>query len=59
MSYLVRYSVVGFGAQSAGPYDTLDEARMHADDIRGYDGVHTVEIEKIADSAPAFYPEGK
>lgn len=43
-SWIVRYEVTGYdGPFSVGPY-TLEHANTHADDIRGFEGVHSVEV---------------
>ena len=47
--YVVTYIVQGFGRRCAGPYDTLDEARAHAADVAGYEGVIYVEVVPLAE----------
>jgi hypothetical protein len=44
--FFVKYRIHSFLDEClAGPYDTYEEARYQADDIRGYEGVYDVRIE--------------
>lgn len=46
--YQVKYKVNGYPAQLfyAGPYSE-EEVQFHKDDIAGYEGVHSVEVEAV------------
>lgn len=45
LGFFVWYVVKGIGECAAGPYDSYPEARIHASDIAGFDGVLSVWIE--------------
>jgi hypothetical protein len=51
--FIVKYQVNGFpGIHEAGPYITKEIADRHRDDIAGYTGVHSVQIDEVPVPAP-------
>lgn len=43
-NYYVVYNVTGHGEKRAGPYVTYHEAKIHLDDIAGYEDVTDAKI---------------
>jgi len=43
-AYYVQYEIAAFGQRTVGPFPNVEEARMQALDIAGYEGVESVEL---------------
>ena len=51
--FVVKYKIAMFGEAeyTTEEYTTYEVAKSHADDIGGFEGVHSVRIEPVAEAA--------